>query len=128
MKTEIDFTLPFTLMGFGLFFIIPLIFIQLKFVSVPFLLCSTLFLFFSISGFYKMESIEITNTSLVKRNFLGLIKSERTLSKLISLNIKFTDMDLPSNPLNVLKLLLSDSDKYLKSHMISIFFNDNFKI
>jgi hypothetical protein len=127
MKTKIDFTTSIFIIYLGSIIIVPVLFSEQKLNEGIGIFGIVLFLLMTILGIWKLESYEINSKKIIKRNFIGLFKTEHSLEEIVSLNKKFINHDFPQNPLNILKLF-TNSEKYLKFHVIICKFKGNSKI
>jgi hypothetical protein len=127
MKTKTDLTIAIFTICLGSIIIVPVLFSEQKLTEGVGISGIILFFLMSILGIWKLESYEINNKKIIKRNFLGIYKREYSLEKIVSLNKKFIDHDSPRNPVNILKLF-TNSEKYLKFHVIICKFKGNSKM
>lgn len=119
MKIRTDKTLPTVIICNGLIFILPL-FINLSFKLTPFsLVWLCLNAFMILFGLWKIETFEIKENKLIKRNFSGLFKRTINLESIVRYDKKVIDTNHFNNPFNIVKLFSSDK-KYLIFRRITI--------
>lgn len=70
-------------------------------------------------GLWKIESFEVKENKLIKRNFSGLFKRTINLESIVRYDKTVIDTNHFNNPFNIVKLFSSDK-KYLKFRRITI--------
>lgn len=119
MKTRTDTTIPKIIILYGLFFIIPLLIVsnfKLTAFSIWWTGFWTLIILF---GLWKIETYEISEPRLTKKNFVGLFKRTVNLENLIRYDKKIIDTDHFKNPINIVKWFSKDR-RYLVFRKITI--------
>lgn len=127
MKTRIDHTIPLILILYGLLFIIPML-ISSNFKLSAFLICwICLWSLLVLLGLWKIETIEISGSQLIKTNFLGLFKQTINLEKVIRYDKKVINSNHSQNPLNIVTLF-SKNKRYLVYRQITILTKESGKM
>ncbi|WMI68233.1 hypothetical protein [Mangrovimonas sp. YM274] len=127
MKTKSDYTISIFITCLGTIVILPLLVSGQGLDSPIGVFGCILLSLMTLVGIWKIESYEIRNKKIIKRNFLGLMKTEYSLNEIVSLNTKFIKSDMPQNPLNILKLFIN-AERYLNFHIANCEFKGNSKM
>jgi len=78
-------------------------------------------------GLWKIETIEISGSQLIKTNFLGLFKQTINLEKVIRYDKKVINSNHSQNPLNIVTLF-SKNKRYLVYRQITILTKESGKM
>jgi hypothetical protein len=119
MKTRTDTTISTIIIFYGLFFILPILFVSNFKLNTFSIWWTGFWTLLILLGLWKIETVEITENLLTKSNFLGLFKRTVNLENLIRYEKKVIDTDHFKNPINIVKWFSKDK-RYLVFRQITI--------